>query len=340
MQGRRLSAPASRSLLSSRTCVSTLASKIPNLSAVISFIVPLFNCLDYTKAMLASLQASLPDKLEHEIIMVDDGSTDGTREWLATLEEPIRVVLNEKNMGYGASNNAAARVAVGDLLVLLNNDLILAPGWLEPLLSVHRSLGEEAGIVGNVQVDAATGETDHAGITFSLKGKPEHIRAVPKGERLRRVDAVTGACMLVDAELWTRLGGFDPAFVNGCEDVDLCLRARSAGQVNAIALGSVVRHHISRSPGRKLRDEENTYRLVQRWRSDIVTLATRNWCRHCVDTWFHDRGRCPAPEAALQAGLFLLGLRSTPPAIATREMQAAVDVELKRWAEMFARRPM
>lgn len=286
--------------------------------------------------MVASLQASLPDKLEHEIILVDDGSTDGTREWIATLGESFRVFLNEKNIGYGATNNRGAEIAVGDLLALLNNDLILSPGWLEPLLSAHRSLGEEAGVVGNVQVDAATGETDHAGISFNLKGKPEHIRVAPKGERMRRVDAVTGACMLIDAELWRLLGGFDPAFMNGCEDVDLCLRARSAGRVNAVALGSVVRHYISQSPGRKLRDEENTYRLVQRWRNDIVTLATRNWCRHCVDTWFHDRGRCPAPEAALQAGLYLLGLRTTAPAIATREMQAAVDVELQRWAEMFA----
>ncbi|MES1194676.1 MAG: glycosyltransferase [Opitutus sp.] len=94
----------------------------------VSFVVPLYNCLGLTQAMLASLQASLPADLALEIIFVDDGSTDGTREWLATLPPDIRVVLNEKNLGYAAANNRGAALARGEFLALLNNDLILAPG--------------------------------------------------------------------------------------------------------------------------------------------------------------------------------------------------------------------
>src|SRR5690348_3542272 len=131
----------------------------------VSFIVPLFNCLALTQAMIASLQATMPAGLAHEIILVDDGSTDGTRAWLASLTEPaFRVVLNERNLGFAGANNRAAAVARGDILVLLNNDLVLLPGWLQPLLAAHRTLGRRAGVIGNIQRDAKTGAIDHAGI--------------------------------------------------------------------------------------------------------------------------------------------------------------------------------
>ena len=92
----------------------------------VSFIIPLYNCLAHTQECLRTLQASLPAWLEHEIILVDDGSTDGTRAWLATLGAPCRVLLNERNAGYAAANNRGAAVARGRILVLLNNDLILS----------------------------------------------------------------------------------------------------------------------------------------------------------------------------------------------------------------------
>ncbi|MES1168988.1 MAG: glycosyltransferase, partial [Oleiharenicola lentus] len=108
----------------------------------ISFLVPLYNNLPLTQAMLASLQATLPAGLEHEIIFVDDGSTDGTREWLQTVgpalaagpglpasgSHTIRAVLNEKNLGFAGACNRGAAVAHGEFLFFLNNDLILLPG--------------------------------------------------------------------------------------------------------------------------------------------------------------------------------------------------------------------
>ena len=83
----------------------------------LSVIVPLYNCLPLTQAMLRSLRETLPADMTHEIILVDDGSTDGTREWLAGLEAPFRVILNERNLGYGASNNRGAAIARGEAVV-------------------------------------------------------------------------------------------------------------------------------------------------------------------------------------------------------------------------------
>src|SRR5687768_5896427 len=94
----------------------------------LSVVIPLYNCLPLTQAMLASLQATVPGDVSHEILFIDDGSTDGTRDWLATLHDPrIKVLLNERNLGYGASNNRAAAIARGEFLALLNNDLFLLP---------------------------------------------------------------------------------------------------------------------------------------------------------------------------------------------------------------------
>jgi O-antigen biosynthesis protein len=307
----------------------------------ISVITPLFNCLAATQEMVASLRKSMPRGISYEVILVDDGSTDGTREWLAGLGAPYRVVLNERNMGYGASTNRGAAVARGEILALLNNDLILAPGWLQPMVRALRSRGSRAGLVGNVQLNAATREVDHAGIWITLNGKPEHDRRKPRLASVLvhpapSVFAVTGACMLVRADTWRRLGGFDEAYINGCEDVDLCLRARQAGLANIVALRSRVLHHVSSSPGRNLRNEENSRRLVTRWRRELALQASRLW------TWVHFCAVLPEPRNfpdtadALRTALYLLHLRGDPPPAAVAAMGSAIDVELAHWREMFS----
>jgi GT2 family glycosyltransferase len=305
----------------------------------VSFIVPLFNCLPLTQAMVTSLQATVPGELAYEIILVDDGSTDGTRAWLATLPSPFRVVLNERNLGYAGANNRGAAVAKGEFLVLLNNDLVLTPRWLEPMLAAHRQLASKAGVVGNIQRDVLTGAVDHCGISVTPKAKPEHDRDLPPIwirllNPVKSVPAVTGACALVARNLWERLGGFDEGFSNGGEDVDFCFRAGADGLRNVVALRSVVRHHISASPGRKLRDEQNSRRLALKWRSQLERLALRRWCwDYLVRNWTTPNSALDH-TAARSALLYALHLRPTPPAIAINGIRAAMDLELDRWAKL------
>ncbi len=308
----------------------------------VSFVIPLYNCLALTRACVASLQATLPARLAHEIILVDDGSTDGTREWLATLAPPFRVVLNERNLGYAAANNRGAAVASGEILALLNNDLILTPRWLEPMLSAHRALGPCAGLVGNVQRDFRSGAVDHTGIIIDRCGKPVHDRALPSllsrlFRRVRRVPAVTGACVLLERALWRQLGGFDEGYINGGEDVDLCFRVRAIGRINAVALRSVVRHHISSSAGRKLRDEENSYRLARHWHREFVAAAdwaTRDWCRDYLAEISPDP-RDADRVLARRAWFYAKGLGRTPPPEAVAAIETALGREFARWEKMF-----
>lgn len=310
----------------------------PSRRVQVSFIIPLFNNLALTQGCLASLQATLPSGLGHEILLVDDGSTDGTREWLATLHPPFRVILNERNLGYAVANNRAAALARGEFLAFLNNDLVLLPGWFEPLLAAHRALGPRAGAIGNVQLDARSGAIDHAGMIVNLKGKPEHDRALPSRlsrffTPVRPVPAVTGACLLLARALWQQLGGFDEAYLNGGEDVDLCFRARAAGRVNAVALRSVVRHHVSASPGRKRRDEENSRRLARRWRREFVADAARGWCHDFILRTF-DAPRHYDWITVTQAACYAWHLTGTPPRCATAALESALDGEFARWDEM------
>ncbi|MES2695238.1 MAG: glycosyltransferase family 2 protein, partial [Verrucomicrobiota bacterium] len=301
----------------------------------VSFIIPLYNCLPLTQAMLASLQATLPAGLAHEIIFVDDGSTDGTRAWLATLTAPpFHVILNERNLGYAAANNRATAVARGELLGLLNNDLVLQPGWLEPILEVHADLGARAGLIGNIQLEARTGAIDHTGIVVNEQGKPVHLRRLPPraARRSRHVwnpPALTGACLFVDRALWQQLGGFDEGFMNGGEDIDLCFRARSAGRTNAVALRSVIRHHVSASPGRKARDEQNSHRLAKKWRNDFIAAAdygTRIWCREYLARTFVIP-RSEEYRLVLAALAYLARVHRHPPAEAVAGVEAALQQE-------------
>ncbi len=304
----------------------------------VSFIIPLFNCLTLTRECVATLQKSLPTDLEYEIILVDDGSSDGTREWLSKLSGKFRVILNKSNLGYAKSNNLGAAASQGKLLCLINNDLEFARGWWQPLIRLHQRLGKQAGAIGNVQRRMSDRSIDHSGILINYKAKPEHDRNwYPWSKQRRNVPAVTGACLLVDRTTFLQDGGFDESFLNGGEDIDLCFRLRRRGLINAVALRSTVLHHVSASPGRKHRDESNSYRLAKKWRSELITLAVRPWGWHFLrENWSRSR----SPEAWADAANllpYLFHLSSKPPRKALEGINLTMDDEISRWESLLGK---
>ena len=169
----------------------------------ISFITPLFNCLTYAKQYLTSLSKTVTD-VPHEIILVDDSSTDGTREFLKTVKDPPhRVLLNHANLGFAKSSNIGAHHAKGEYLCFLNNDVVLKPGWLEPMYELARSR-PDIGAVGNIQLEPKSGRIHHAGVFFDWEGRPLHAwryrRRGPKGDFVEW-NAVTIACLLIKNEM-------------------------------------------------------------------------------------------------------------------------------------------
>lgn len=302
----------------------------------VSFIIPLYNGLELTQACLRTLQETIPQDLSHEIIFVDDGSTDGTRDWLATLPSPCRVLLNQTNQRYAGSNNRGAREASGEYLALLNSDLELLPGWIEPLLA---ALDEDRSIalIGNVQRRVDDDTIDHAGIRFKADAKLEHIHELPSKGSIRRnpvryVPAVTAACCMVRRkEFLAAGGGFRQEFENGGEDVDLCLALTDQGHRVAIALNSVVRHHVSASRGKaRPHDEANSRRLFGRWRGDIINLCAKDWARTKIRTWRQSPAQVPWRMFLTALG-YHGGFIKHPPRAAWVEVGSAIYYEELHW---------
>lgn len=139
-------------------------------------------------------------------------------------------------------------------LALLNNDLVPKPGWLEPMLAILAQQASVPSIVGNVQYQPATGALDHAGIEVRIN--PESNRPVIEHRREltasspHQVFAITGACCPIARQAFEQLGGFDEEYVNGGEDVYLCLKVKQAGGTCWVIPTSEVWHHVGQTRGR------------------------------------------------------------------------------------------
>ena len=232
---------------------------------LVSFIIPVFNCLALTKDCLRSLEQTV-QRHAWEAIIVDDCSTDVTGEFLASLPPPYRVLRNETRQSFAASNNRAAALARGEFLGFLNNDIVLTPMWLEPMLAAFERF-PDAGFVGNVQRNPRTRRYEHMGMVFSGHSHLCVGRYFPfkpfRGYTQWR--AVSGACCLIRRSVFLQAGGFDEAYVNGCEDMDLCLRLGQQGYRHYVANSSVIYHYVSSTEGRHDFEQRNKVKLLERW---------------------------------------------------------------------------
>ena len=254
----------------------------------LSLVIPTLNCLAQTQEFLSSLEANKPN-VPYEVIVVDNASTDGTRELLPTLGKPFRTILLNERRSYAANNNHAARLARGEILALLNNDLVLTPNWLTPMLDLIES-SQRVGAVGNVQIQPKTGLIDHAGVSFDLGGIPFHIRKnrkrIPSGS-YRECNAVTGACMLIRRDLFLAMNGFNENYKNSSEDIDLCVRLRLAGYRILVSHESRIYHQVSSSPGRFDHVGTNTALFLSEWQDVTASWGQREW----ASEYFHRYAR-------------------------------------------------
>ena len=245
--------------------------------------------------MYLSLKETLPLGLKYEVIFVDDASTDGTRAWLAALTEPnIKVIFNQATLGYAKANNKALALARGEVVGLLNNDLVFTPKWLEPMLEILESPVLKAGIVGNVQLRVADDSLDHLGIELTLDAKFEHLRQpqVNVCKTYLRTYALTGACCLIKKDTFESVQGLSEEYLNGCEDVDLCLKLAQRGLHSYVALNSTIRHHVSLTRGvNSLQNETNSLTLQTKWRDSLKRELSARWYQALGEHGHSDLGR-------------------------------------------------
>jgi len=235
-----------------------------------SVVVPVHGNAALTRRCLELVLADLPP--DCEVVVVDDASTDETPAMLSEFGERIRVLTMAENAGFSRACNEGAAAAGGELVVFLNNDTEPRPGWLWALLEyAEREPG--ADVVG-ARLVYPTGTVQHAGVVFGQDGYPHNLYAGlpedhPAVNRSRRLQAVTGACMLVRRPAFERLGGFDEGYENSLEDVDLCLRVGAAGGEVHYCHEAVVVHLESVSRGRRDRFQRSVDLYRSRWRDSV-----------------------------------------------------------------------
>ena len=196
-----------------------------------TIVIPVHDRAGLTRRCLDAIPAD-PPATPFEIVVVDDASTDETPALLAERSGAVRTLRREQNGGFATACNDGAAAAQGELLVFLNNDTEPHPGWLDALVA-HADAHPEAAAVG-AKLLFPDGSVQHAGVVVCQDGRPRHLYAGfpadhPAVHKPRAFQAVTAACMLVRRAAFERAGGFDPAFRNSLEDVDLCLRLRESG---------------------------------------------------------------------------------------------------------------
>lgn len=213
---------------------------------MISCIILTYNQLENTTLpMCKTLISSLPAE-GWEVIFVDNHSSDGTPEFIRNLQmqySNVRAIFNGENLGFSKGMNQGLSVAKGEVLFLMNNDILFHSNWLAPILAViHRP---ETGLVSPVVNQPGDGTTVH-----NYVQKADAILGSQNQDAAYRC-FVPFCCVGFRREVFEKIGYLDEVFTLAYfEDNDYCLRSLYSGYKNAIALKSFVFHNHCQTTGK------------------------------------------------------------------------------------------
>ena len=233
---------------------------------LVSIVVLNRDGLEHLRRLLAGL-VDHTDYPHLELILVDNGSSDGSLDFARRVEAPfpISIVANHHNESFSDANNQGAGLARGELLLLLNNDIEpFERGWLRELVACQLESG--AGIVGATSINPPeSGAADPA--AYNVQTRRVRMREGARGleiaghdprtlldESLGRdveVPFAVGPCFLIPRNLFGEIGGFTSGYFYGGEDIDLCFKVRERGSSVRYSGRSVLIHH-RRSTTRRL----------------------------------------------------------------------------------------
>lgn len=239
----------------------------------VSVIVPIHGKLPYTLACLKSIARHGADA-PFEVIVVDDASPDDSATVLAQIKG-LRLLRNDRNLGFIGSCNIGAASARGAYLLFLNNDTQVTPGWLDRLLDCFAN-EPDCGIAGSMLAYPDGRLQEAGGLVYSNGsawnyGRFEN-RYDPRFLYRRDVDYVSGAALMIEAALFRDVHGFDqlysPAY---CEDMDLAFAVRAAGRRVIYQPESLVVHFEGISSGL------DPFAGIKRYQRINRTAFTNKW---------------------------------------------------------------
>lgn len=226
----------------------------------------LAKCLD---SIFQTVRASA-----YEIILVDNGSTDGSVDMVRARFPSVRLIENQQNVGFTQANNQALAASCGRCVLLLNSDTEAQPGALDAMvrfMDAHPAAGAAGAHLLNPDGSFQASHTEFPnlwreflilsglGRAFLCPSYPSHGPEVEKGPQ--PIDYTEGACLLVRREVVEQVGGLDEGFFMYAEEVDWCYRIKQAGwEVWYLPEVRIVHHGGGSSRKRKTRTEAELYR--------------------------------------------------------------------------------
>ena len=242
--------------------------------AQLSIVIPVYDNWWLTARCLRELdQLQRAGSASFETIVVDNASSDETPQAIGAFPW-VRYLRHETNLNFAGACNAGARMAEAPLVLFLNNDAYPLGDALTPLVAVFDR--REVAVAGGA-LFFEDGVTQAAGFVllrnahwhYSCRNLPSSLEGVTAS---RDALGVSGAAMVARRDWFLDGGGFDESFVNGFEDVDLCLRARERGAAIAYVAEARFAHYEGASAGRFDRERENEERFYRRWASRLALL--------------------------------------------------------------------
>jgi GT2 family glycosyltransferase len=243
-----VASPAARNGARLPAPVNGSASNLSRIHSIpfVSIIIVNYNGKRYLDDCLASLAAQSVPCERWEAILVDNGSTDGSAEYVRRHFPWVRLVARVKNGGFAQGNNEGIRHAQGELIALLNNDTVVDPHWLAELIRGIESDSRIGAVTSKILLKNEVGRINSAGLNLYQDGRggDRGFRQPDQGQfdEPAEVFGACGASVLLRRAMLDDIGGLDERFFMYYEDLDLAWRARLRGWAIRYTPRSIVYH--------------------------------------------------------------------------------------------------
>ncbi|MGP5686966.1 glycosyltransferase [Psychrobacter glacincola] len=244
--------------------------KVSRISDRVSIIIPIYNNLSLTLKCLSSILKNTAG--DYEIILVNNGSSYFISKVLMAysyIYNQIKVVKLGSNLNFSIGCNIGASRSLGEHLVFLNNDTVVTKNWLSPLIS---ALSQDQVIAVQPKLLYPDNNIQSAGVIFGEDGFGKNrlegeASNTPDANISTDCPAITGACLAICAHNFIEAEGFDAIFINGQEDIDLCMRLKVLYPESMFwyCADSQVYHVTSQTEGRGKYIAQNRMLFAKRW---------------------------------------------------------------------------